>query len=66
MDIVLNYIFIGFACTFLLDFISDKYADHDAFENVPDWNWGARIMFILFWPLGTALFIYTFIKEYFN
>jgi len=33
---------------------------------VPDWNWGARIMFILFWPLGTALFIYTFIKEYFN
>ncbi len=66
MDIVLNYIFIGFACTFLLDFISDKYADHDAFENVPDWNWGARIMFILFWPLGTILFIYTFLKEYFR
>ena len=66
MDIVLNYIFIGFTCTFLLDFASDKYADHDAFENVPDWNWGARIMFILFWPLGTTLFIYTFIKEYFK
>tara|TARA_R110000772_G_scaffold65828_1_gene146936 strand:+ start:439 stop:639 length:201 start_codon:yes stop_codon:yes gene_type:complete len=66
MGIFLNYIFIGFICTFLLDYASEKFADHDAFQNVPDWNWGARIAFALFWPLGLILFIYTFIKEYFG
>ena len=39
MDKVLNYIFIGFALTFLLDYISDKYTDHPAFKDVPDWDW---------------------------
>ena len=66
MDKVLNYIFIGFTFTFLLDYISDKYADHPAFKDVPDWGWGARIMFILFWPLGAAIFIYNFLKSYFK
>ena len=65
MDKVLNYIFIGFAITFLLDYMSDRYKNHPGWEDVPSWNWGARTMFILFWPLGTALFIYTFIKIYF-
>ena len=51
--------------TFVLDYLSDKYADHPAFEEVPEWGWGARIMFILFWPLGVGLFLYTFIKTYF-
>ena len=66
MDKVLNYIFIGFAFTFLLDYISDKYADHPAFKDVPDWGWGSRIMLILFWPLGIIVFVYTFLKSYFN
>ena len=66
MDKVLNYIFIGFAFTFILDYLSDKFVDHPSFKDVPEWGWGARIMLILFWPLGTALFIYTFIKERFK
>jgi len=66
MDIVLNYIFIGFAFSFILDYLSDKYADHQSFQNVPEWGWGARIMFILFWPLGATIFIYIFLKEYFK
>ena len=65
MDMVLNYIFIGFAITFLLDYMVYKFKDHPAWQNVPDWSWGARIMFALFWPLGATLFIYTFIKIYF-
>ena len=65
MDMVLNYIFIGFAITFLLDYMVYKFKDHPAWQNVPEWNWGARIMFALFWPLGTILFIFIFIKEYF-
>ena len=62
---VLNYIFIVFAFTFLLDYMSEKFKTHEGWENVPEWNWGARIMFALFWPLGTAVFIFIFIKEYF-
>ena len=65
MDMVLNYIFIGFIITFLLDYMSEKFKNHVGWENVPEWTWGARIMFTLFWPLGTALFIYSFIKIYF-
>ena len=65
MDMILNYIFIGFAITFLLDYISEKYKNHQAFQEIPEWNWGARIMFALFWPLGTTLFLYIFIREYF-
>jgi len=66
MDKFLNYIFIGFAFSFILDFISDKYADHPSYQNVPEWSWGARIMLILFWPLGAAMFIYVYLKEYFK
>ena len=66
MDKVLNYIFIGFAFTFLLDYISDKYADHPAFKDVPDWGWGARIALILFWPIGATIFTYVFLREYFK
>ena len=65
MDMVLNYIFIGFIITFLLDYVSDKYKNHPSWVNVPEWDWGSRIMFILFWPLGVGLFLYTFIKTYF-
>ena len=65
MDMILNYIFIGFIITFLLDYMSYKFKDHEGWENVPEWNWPSRIIFALFWPLGTALFIYTFIKIYF-
>ena len=65
MDIILNYIFIGFAITFLLDYMAYKFKDHPAWKNVPEWGWGARVMFALFWPLGATLFIYTFIKNYF-
>ena len=61
MEKFLNYIFIGFIFTFLLDYISNKYVDHPAFKDVPGWNWNARIMFILFWPLGAIIFIYMFI-----
>ena len=66
MEKFLNYIFIGFIFTFLLDYISNKYVDHPAFKDVPEWDWGARIMFVLFWPLGAIVFIYTFLKTYFK
>ena len=66
MDIILNYIFIGFAFTFLLDYISDRYKNHPAWYEVPGWNWKARILFALFWPIGLSIFIYVFVKERFR
>ena len=63
---ILNYIFIGFVCTFLLDYMSHKFQNHPSWEKVPKWDWGARITFVLFWPVGVVLFIYTFIKERFK
>jgi len=63
MGIFLNYLFIGFVLTFLLDYFSFKYKNHPSWANVPDWGWGARIAFAIFWPIGLFLFIYTYIKE---
>ena len=64
MHMILNYIFIGFAFTFLLDYLSDKFKNHPASQGVPEWTWGARIALTLFWPLGVIIFIYTFLKSY--
>ena len=66
MDKILNYIFICFALTFLLDYISDKYADHPAFKDVPDWGWSSRIIFILLWPIGVIIFIVLFVDNFIN
>ena len=63
---ILNYFFIGFSITFLLDCISYLYRNHESFQKVPKWNWKARIMFTLFWPLGAILFVYTYIKSLSN
>ena len=61
---ILNYIFIGFVCSFLLDYFSFKYENHPSWQNVPNWNWGARIIFALFWPIGVLLFLYVLTKEF--
>jgi len=66
MDTILNYIFIGFVFVFLLDYISNMFKNHHAFQMVPEWGWGARIMLVLFWPIGLSIFIYIFIKERFK
>ena len=61
---ILNYLFIGFVLSFLLDYISEKYKNHQSFQNVPKWGWGARIMFSLVWPIGVIIFIYLLIREF--
>jgi len=63
---ILNYLFIGFVLSFLLDYISEKYKNHQSFQNVPEWDWQARIIFALFWPIGLIIFFYSYIKAYFR
>ena len=66
MDILLNYILVGFAFCFLIDFTSDKLKYHTAFREVTEWGWPERLIFISVWPIGILIFIYFFLKSYFN
>jgi hypothetical protein len=43
---ILNYFFIGFIFSFLIDYFSFKLQNHPAWKNVPEWGWGARIIFV--------------------
>jgi hypothetical protein len=63
---ILNYFFIGFVFSFLIDYFSFKLQNHPAWKNVPEWGWGARIIFVLIWPIGILIFIYTFTKQFFK
>ena len=63
---VINYLFIGFVFTFLLDFSANKFRFHPAFKNVPDWGWTTRITMILTWPLMVIVFIGSFIIAFFK
>ena len=64
MGIFLNYLFIGFILAFLLDYFSFTYEHHISWQIVPNWGWGATIMFSLVWPIGIIIFIHTLIKEF--
>ena len=64
MDKILNYIFIGCILSFLLDYFTMKYQNHIAWKDVPDWGWGSRIIFILFWPVGVVFFLYSLINSF--
>ena len=67
MDLFLNYIFIGFVFTFILDLLLSL----DSFKNHPkmkDKIWGTkeRIICIIIWPIASLTFIIAFIKSYFR
>ena len=68
MDIILNYIFVGFAFTFLIDLLlnSEKIKNHRMMKNSPTWNMELRIICVLIWPLCALVFLYSFFKTYFK
>ena len=61
---IVNYLMIGFGFAFLLDLMTHIFRNHEAWKDVPHWDWKARIAFVLFWPVGISIFLYTFIKSY--
>ena len=67
MDILLNYIFIGFAFAFIVDCVLnlESVRNHPKSINLK-WGWGERICAILAWPIGILIFLFSFIKTYFN
>ena len=66
MDIILNYIFVGFVFIFILDCVTSMYKHHEAFKNVPELRWQERIVCIIIWPLALIAFVYSYLKTYFK
>jgi len=66
MDIILNYIFIGFVFIFILDCVSSMYRYHEAFKNIPELRWQERVVCVIIWPLTLIVFIYSYLKSFFK
>ena len=67
MDIILNYIFIGFIFTFFIDWLLSLNSVRNH-PNVKDLSWGntERIICIIIWPLSALIFLIAFIKPLFR
>ena len=67
MDIILNYIFIGFAFTFIIDLLlnMESIRSHPAVEN-QEWGTTQRILCMVIWPLSALVFLIAFIKQFFK
>tara|TARA_R110000782_G_scaffold217132_1_gene304642 strand:+ start:294 stop:503 length:210 start_codon:yes stop_codon:yes gene_type:complete len=66
MDMFLNYIFIGFIFTFILDLILYKLKDNITVKELGlEESWGdfQRIVCILIWPISLTVFLLSFIKS---
>ena len=67
MDIILNYIFIGFVFIFFIDWLLniDRIKKHPLMVN-QTWGWSERTICILIWPLAILVFLVSFFKTYFD
>ena len=64
---VLNYFFIGFVFTFLIDILMSlkHIKNHPKMEN-HIWEMKERIMCIFIWPIAFIVFFIAFLKAYFK
>ena len=67
MDILLNYIFIGFSFVFIVDFVLnlESIKKHPKMKDYI-WGWNERIFAMLAWPIAILIFLISFIKTYFK
>ena len=66
MDMILNYIFVGFAFIFIMDIVMTKLKEKNYLTPNVDWGWNERITCILFWPICFIVFLIAFIKQFFK
>jgi len=62
---ILNYFFIGFAFTFIVDvFMGYKPIKNNL--KIKDITWGVkeRLVCVLIWPLAALVFVISFIKQF--
>ena len=62
---ILNYFFIGFAFTFLIDLLWGI----EGIKNHPKmkyhaWGWNQRMLCVIIWPISSVIFLITFFKTY--
>ena len=62
---ILNYLFIGFLFTFLLDIILNTYSDHPKVKYL-EWGLKEKILSVLVWPVGLLVFLNSFFKSLFK
>ena len=64
---LINYFFIGFIFTFLVDTLIGlkSIKNHPKMKDYI-WGWNERIIGILFWPVCLCVFLYNFLKEFFK
>ena len=64
MDLIFNYLFIGCILSFALDHYTIKYQKEIKLKNIHEWTWPARILFIILWPIGVIMFVFSLINEF--
>ena len=64
---ILNYLFIGFGFTFIVDLLlgMDSIKNHPKMQDTPIWDMKLRLFCILVWPLSVLIFTLAFIKSFF-
>jgi hypothetical protein len=64
---ILNYFFIGFGFTFIVDLLLgiEGIRNHPKMKD-KDWGMKERILCIAIWPISVLIFLIAFIKQFFK
>tara|TARA_R110001592_G_scaffold348930_1_gene643457 strand:- start:27 stop:233 length:207 start_codon:yes stop_codon:yes gene_type:complete len=67
MDVLLNYIVIGFIFAFIIDYMltSKSFKNHSKTQNTK-WGWDEKILAVVIWPIGIIIFLIAFVKQFFK
>tara|TARA_B100000768_G_C11029174_1_gene269352 strand:- start:352 stop:555 length:204 start_codon:yes stop_codon:yes gene_type:complete len=66
MDMILNYIFVGFAFIFIMDIVMTKLKEKNYLTPNVDWGWGQRLIAVVIWPIALFWFCISFCKQFFK
>ena len=70
MDMILNYIFVGFIFIFVMDILMSKLKNNDYLTPDINWGWVQRLIAVAIWPIALLwfciIFLVTFIKGFFK
>jgi len=63
---ILNYFFIGFGFTFLMDILMSVLKSKGLLLKSIEWSLLNRLFCIIIWPLAAIWFLIAFIKQFFK
>ena len=62
---ILNYFFIGFVFTFLIEILFQKFVKHPLLSK-ESWGFLERLICVIIWPLAALVFLISFTKTIFK